>query len=706
MNTGARMCDSSDFIATSEVREPIIVENDPDKTYLDYALEAESDFGNTEYKLVVNPERLDGLQTQMLFRLQEGNGQAFYWVGVMDDGLAVGITEEQFNLSIQNLTGLATNLGAEVKLLRKINVGSDLTGLDELLKKDYFAYVLGCKKTLAQRLSKKKRRELKRSEKKKKKEQSSPTTEILDDSSVITTPEDISPAQSQGGILNRIVSSFWGYPEAQKEQTREISITNDFLQPETHFQTDVDRWIGYLEVSYPVISQLTSQTITIGIAGNVDSGKSTLVGVLSLGELDNGRGRARLPVLQHKHEITSGGQTSSISQQIIGFEKDGKIIDLSRVNTRENIAEQSHKIVKFFDLAGHEKYFKTTLKGISNSKPNYVIIMVEASKGMTQMTKEHIKLCGIYKIPFIIIFSKIDIAPANKYLKNRKEVEEFLGTTYGLEIVEIDEPSDAKKLSSTMIQFDHKMKTKSRKVPLINMSNITGDGLDTLKTLLFCLPQNRNYNSRETTKFYIGRIFHNVKGTGMVISGILTSGFLEIGQDIVIGPDSTGQYFPTKIKSLRVDRLNVAKVEAGTHCTVSVRHPPKHIGSDWMILGQKGVALKEFKATVKIFNNKLSESSLTVTLRPGSQLVCSINNISKPVRIAEIIEKNGQKVCYNEGDIDQIEMENIYLRSGDTGVVSLTFDEPHYIEIGDMFSFREAYIYGVGKITSFDWQSF
>ena len=85
-----------------EVQEPIIVEK----------LEPESDFGNTEYKLVVNPERLDGLQTQMLFRLQEGNGQAFYWVGVMDDGLPVGIIEEQFNLSVQNLTGLATNLGA------------------------------------------------------------------------------------------------------------------------------------------------------------------------------------------------------------------------------------------------------------------------------------------------------------------------------------------------------------------------------------------------------------------------------------------------------------------------------------------------------------------------------------------------------------------------------------------------------------------
>jgi GTPase len=51
--------------------------------------------------------------------------------------------------------------------------------------------------------------------------------------------------------------------------------------------------------------------------GNVDAGKSTLIGVLTRGKLDNGRGLARSNVFQHKHEITSG-RTSSISQQIMG----------------------------------------------------------------------------------------------------------------------------------------------------------------------------------------------------------------------------------------------------------------------------------------------------------------------------------------------------------------------------------------------------
>lgn len=40
----------------------------------------------------------------------------------------------------------------------------------------------------------------------------------------------------------------------------------------------------------------------IAICGNVDSGKSTLVGVLTKGQLDNGRGSVRSKVFKHKHE--------------------------------------------------------------------------------------------------------------------------------------------------------------------------------------------------------------------------------------------------------------------------------------------------------------------------------------------------------------------------------------------------------------------
>lgn len=57
--------------------------------------------------------------------------------------------------------------------------------------------------------------------------------------------------------------------------------------------------------------------------GNVDAGKSTLLGVLTHGELDNGRGHARLKLFRHKHEIESG-RTSSVGNDILGFDSKGK----------------------------------------------------------------------------------------------------------------------------------------------------------------------------------------------------------------------------------------------------------------------------------------------------------------------------------------------------------------------------------------------
>lgn len=65
--------------------------------------------------------------------------------------------------------------------------------------------------------------------------------------------------------------------------------------------------------------------IRLAVLGNVDAGKSTLLGVLTHDELDNGRGRARLNLFRHLHEIQSG-RTSSISHEILGFNGKGEVL--------------------------------------------------------------------------------------------------------------------------------------------------------------------------------------------------------------------------------------------------------------------------------------------------------------------------------------------------------------------------------------------
>lgn len=79
-------------------------------------LPAESEEDNIEYKLWVRHDRkrIEGLKSQMNFRLMTGKGTAVYWVGVMDDGTQIGIASDTLEESIAVLTLVATEVGATI----------------------------------------------------------------------------------------------------------------------------------------------------------------------------------------------------------------------------------------------------------------------------------------------------------------------------------------------------------------------------------------------------------------------------------------------------------------------------------------------------------------------------------------------------------------------------------------------------------------
>lgn len=73
--------------------------------------------------------------------------------------------------------------------------------------------------------------------------------------------------------------------------------------------------------------------IRLAVIGNVDSGKSTLVGCLTKGIKDDGRGYARKFVFNYQHESETG-RTSSIAEEIISF-RDEKIIYSGRLTEKK-----------------------------------------------------------------------------------------------------------------------------------------------------------------------------------------------------------------------------------------------------------------------------------------------------------------------------------------------------------------------------------
>lgn len=104
----------------------------------------------------------------------------------------------------------------------------------------------------------------------------------------------------------------------------------------------------------------------------------------------------------------------------MGFDEKGNQVVPERFQMNKNkywkeVVSHSKKITTFFDLCGHEKYLKTTINGLTGLVPDYSMIIVGSNMGIPKMTKEHLGISLFLKIPFMIVLTKIDIAPQNIY---------------------------------------------------------------------------------------------------------------------------------------------------------------------------------------------------------------------------------------------------------------------------------------------------
>ena len=114
------------------------------------------------------------------------------------------------------------------------------------------------------------------------------------------------------------------------------------------------------------------------------------------------------------------GRTSSVSQQIMGFTSTGKVtnhkdIDLDRSLSWGEIVKEAAKVVTFFDLAGHEKYLKTTVAGMIGPSPDYCMLMLGANMGVQRMTKEHLGLAVNLALPAFVVRAPPPLFPRGSF---------------------------------------------------------------------------------------------------------------------------------------------------------------------------------------------------------------------------------------------------------------------------------------------------
>ena len=345
---------------------------------------------------------------------------------------------------------------------------------------------------------------------------------------------------------------------------------------------------------------LSSRNVRVAVVGNVDAGKSTLIGTLTTSFLDDGRGSSRTSIMKHRHEIESG-RTSTSSSHLLGFRQSGETIagrDKIRSNkmkSEDEIARASYRVITLMDLAGHEKYLKTTIHGVSSGMADYGLILVNSRHPPTHMTQHHLNLCCSYGIPVIVVFTKIDGCPEHALSTSKKELTKLLKSP------DIGKRPFAIKNEQDVDTCIGKLHTLA---PLIDISCVNGEGLDLLRKLLFTLPKRRRHEKKVNRpfEFLVEDVFNNVPGVGSVVSGFVNAGELSVGTtQVYVGPTDDGTFLKTVAKSAHIARINTARITAGQSATLAFslnKEMRKKLRRGMVVMTQNPTSTKEFDAEI------------------------------------------------------------------------------------------------------------
>lgn len=449
------------------------------------------------------------------------------------------------------------------------------------------------------------------------------------------------------------------------------------------------------EPEYPIDVQMA-------LLGSVDAGKSSLLGTLITGHNDNGRGWSRQFVVNHRHELQSG-QTSSIGFHIVGFDDAGESVTSSetrRTRSWKEITHQSKKLISFIDLCGHEKYFSTTISGVTGLKPEYAIILVESSKlakrkrrdgtvvelPIEEMTEHHIALCKDNGVPFFFLLTKHDLGlkVPDIYNSKKRQLKKLIkggrrgDRCYGLgrQWHEITSEEDLLPALNGLKCAEDGV---SPVIPFMSISVKTGYNIDLLKKFLNMLPKRNKVNEvldKPLRASLIERF--KVEGIGSVAHVCVMEGIIHVGDTIYIGPNSIGNFREAKVRTLEYKRNRVQSVPAGRYATVNIGK----FRNSWLRKGMLIVHNPPEVQVVTIFEADIKIKSHSATIRPGYECPIHIDNVRQTARIMDI---------YNEDKL---------LRSQEKGKVKFKFIyNPAAINVGARLVFRESKTKGVGIIT-------
>lgn len=439
-----RLQQSTSYVPTGPLLSCWLVVNFPPPSYHGISLTSKS------------PEALSSL-------LQESKG-ALYEIGLADDGTFVGLDEAELEASLDVLRTIAEKLGAYVTVTRKVYIKTVEQPDVELARAKLAEHLLA------------------RARSKVKSGKSKLPRHLLPDP---VDPDVDVAAEAEGFRVPKLGSKLY--------------VAEALIKP-----YDGTRGAGGItrSPSGSGADARPTQQLRISLTGPTMCGKTTLLGTLTTGDLDNGRGKSRLSLLRHRHELVSG-VTSSVAWGIVGYKPSpdstqedcaddpmSRVVNYATGNisswTDIHSAAEGGRIVFMSDSAGQLKYRRTTVRSLVGWAPHYAALLIPANDcetkdakkpGLSEDSLVHMELCIKLDLPLMVVFTKIDIA-------SKPGLRAVLSATLSKLKARGKRPlmlQNSQKIRETV---DAMAAEPEVAVPIVFASSVKGDGINLLHDLL------------------------------------------------------------------------------------------------------------------------------------------------------------------------------------------------------------------------------
>jgi len=388
--------------------------------------------------------------------------------------------------------------------------------------------------------------------------------------------------------------------------------------------------------------------INVVFVGHVDHGKSTTVGRLlyDSGKIDE---QTMRKLKEEAQKLGKAGFEFAFVMDTIKEERQrGVTIDLMHKKFVTNNFEYT-----IIDAPGHKDFIKNMITGASQADVGFVV--VAATEGIMEQTKEHIFLCktlGVNQVSILV--NKMDTVKweESKFNEVKDEVSKLLKSV-GYK------PEEVQFIPLSSFRGDNVVKRSE------NMSWYKGPTL---------VEQFDRFKEPEKPTELPLRLpiqdVYSITGIGVVPVGRVETGKMKVGDKVIVMPAREGKGVVGEVKTIEMHHEQITEAIPGDNVGFNVRGIGKKDIARGDVLGHVDnppTIATEFTARIVVLNHP---SVLTVGYTP----VFHVHTAQVSCQIIEIISKidpaTGQ-VLQEKPDM---------LRNGDVAMVKVKPSKPLVIE--------------------------